>query len=491
MSMPRIIYLLLFSLCMTVAGYAGVKDSIGVTRINNVMMLKYLVSPGETIYGISTKYHVPITDLLEINPELENGLKVGQVIHIPFNEALVQKDNVKPAGAPQMHKVQQGETYYSLSRRYNVSVDQLMKWNNTDLKAGHEIIVGYGNTVNAVAPVPEQKPVAPTGAGNNTVAPANTQTVAASTPKPVPAAEPVKTESPKAASPVVAVVADKATDQDKKNETVVKNETAKPANASPQKSEVVESVSDAGLKTYPYDPDMKQLLIIPFDPYLYFSDADHEIAAKSKIVPTKVREVFRRRMTAMMQMPGYESIFLLGGKFEDTLRDLNKIYSSVSYGYQDAINTSAALGNHIEKATVSPVKNKSWLDKQKDKLTSPQLAQKAVYDKNEGQYFGVKIRNPEEFFSYFGHKYSVDYYVFVNQFEVKTNYENCLDRAAHDFERTFTTHFSIFDSTGKQVAGNKFKTFYNSNSSYIYTIVADNMEKIAQRILSELPSAGK
>jgi len=486
--MPRIIYLLLFSFCMTGTGYAGVKDSIGVTRINNVMMLKYLVSPGETIYGISTRYHVPITDLLEINPELENGLKVGQVIHIPYNEALVQKENARPSGAPQTHKVQPGETYYSLSRRYNVSVDQLMKWNNTDLKAGQEIIVGYGTSASTTGSVSAQKPVVPAGSDNNTTTAANAQPVAASDPRPV-SAEPVKTESPKVVNSVVA--ADKTAEQEKKSEPVVKNEVVKPAEALPEKPAIAESASEAGIKMYPYDPDMKQLLIIPFDPYLYFSDADHEIAAKSKIVPTRVREVFRRRMTAMMQMPGYESIFLLGGKFEDTLRDLNKIYSSVTYGYQDAINTSAALGNHIEKATVSPVKNKSWLDKQKDKFTSPQLAQKAVYDKNEGQYFGVKIRNPEEFFSYFGQKYSVDYYVFVNQFEVKTNYENCLDRAAHDFERTFTTHFSIFDATGKQVAGNKFKTFYNSNSSYIYTIVADNMEKIAQRILSELPSAGK
>ncbi len=486
--MPRIIYLLLFSLCMTGTGYAGVKDSIGVTRINNVMMLKYLVSPGETIYGISTRYHVPITDLLEINPELENGLKVGQVIHIPYNEALVQKENARPTGAPQTHKVQPGETYYSLSRRYNVSVDQLMKWNNTDLKAGQEIIVGYGTSASTTASVPARKPVVPAGSDNNTTTAANTQPVAASDPRSV-SAEPVKTEPPKAVNSAVA--AEKTADQEKKSGLAAKNEVVKPVEALPEKPAIAESASETGIKMYPYDPDMKQLLIIPFDPYLYFSDADHEIAAKSKIVPTKVREVFRRRMTAMMQMPGYESVFLLGGKFEDTLRDLNKIYSSVSYGYQDAINTSAALGNHIEKATVSPAKNKSWLDKQKDKFASPQLAQKAVYDKNEGQYFGVKIRNPEEFFSYFGQKYSVDYYVFVNQFEVKTNYENCLDRAAHDFERTFTTHFSIFDSTGKQVAGNKFKTFYNSNSSYIYTIVADNMEKIAQRILSELPSAGK
>lgn len=423
---------------------AGVLDSVGVTKINNVIMLKYLVSPGETIYGISTKYQVPITHLLELNPDLESGLKVGQIVNIPYNEAVVSRQKAIAAGNAKVHKVESGETLYSLARKYNISVDQLMKWNNMDLKVGQEVVIGYSDTPVAQSKpntTPVQKPIEETKL---------TQTVLVKETK---SAETTSATKPKAEEPKL--------------------------NSSPDEINSSE-------KIYPYDPDLKQVLIIPFDPYLYFSDADQEIAAKSKIVPTKVREIFRRRMNALMQLPGYESIFLLGGRFEDTLRDLNKIYSSVSYGYQKSINTK--LSNDLSSEGMKTnTKNRSWLDKQKDKLINGQTSQKTVVDKHEGQYFGVKIRNPEEFFSYFSHKYSVDYYVFVNQFEVKTNYENCLDRAAHNFERTFTTHFSVFDGNGNLIAGNQFKTFYDSNSSYIYSIVADNMDKIATRIMSELP----
>jgi len=430
---------------------AEIKDSVGVTKVNNEMMVKYLVSPGETIYGISTKYQVSITELLEINPELEAGLKVGQIINIPYNESVVNRQKAISTGNAKVHKVESGETLYSLSRKYNVSVDQLMKWNNMDLKVGQEVVIGYNDVQNS-ASVPVQKPIAET--------------------KPVQAV--LVKETPKTETNNVA-----KTNTEKTVETPKTTSLAVAEEPTPVAVETSE-------KVYPFDPDMKQVLIIPFDPYLYFSDADHEIAAKSRIVPTKVREIFRRRMNALMQLPGYESIFLLGGRFEDTLRDLNKIYSSVSYGYQQSINTSLANDLSSEGSQTSS-KSKTWLDKQKDKLSNGQTYQKAAVDKHEGQYFGVKIRNPEEFFAYFSHKYSVDYYIFVNQFEVKTNYENCLDRAAHNFERTFTTHFSIFDEKGNQVAGNQFKTFYNSNSSYIYSIVADNMDKIAARIMSELP----
>jgi LysM repeat protein len=53
--------------------HAGVQDSIGVTKLNNKLHVQYLISPGETIYGISTKYGISLSDLFEINPELENG----------------------------------------------------------------------------------------------------------------------------------------------------------------------------------------------------------------------------------------------------------------------------------------------------------------------------------------------------------------------------------------------------------------------------------
>lgn len=477
--MIRILLLTLLTISCTMfmnTSHAGVKDSIGVTKVDGEMMVKYLVSPGETIYGISTKYHVPISRLLEINPELEAGLKVGQIIKIPYNAKLVEREKSIASGKVKIHKVQSGETLYSLSRKYNVSIDELMKWNNLDLKIGQEVIVGYNdnNTSVATKPVevkPEPKPVA------QAVPPAKVQEE-----------KPEPSEVKKAEPVLVHNVA-----KDQSVEKVKAVTTVAPVKEIAEDIEVEEEVvveSEEEEAIYPYDASMKQILIIPFDPYLYFSDADHEIAAKSRVVPTKVRQIFRRRMNAMMQMPGYESIFLLGGRFKDTLRDLNKIYSSVSYSYQDVINN----GMDEQLSSEGQVKNskaKSWLEKQKDKLVSPQTQQKAVYEKHQGQYFGVKIRNPEEFFAYFDRKYSVDYYIFVNQFEVKTNYENCLDRAAHDFERTFTTHFSIFDKDGNQIAGNQFRTFYNSNSSYIYTIVADNMDKIAQRILSELPPVGQ
>ncbi len=453
------IYSLLFVFAITLVNqaYAGPKDSIGVTKLNGKLHVKYMVEPGETVYGISTHYKVQVSELLEINPDLEKGLKVGQVINIPYNPELIQaskKEEKKISDDEIVYKVQPGDTYYGIARKFGVTVEELMKMNNMDLKAGQELLVGRKNKeAVAVNTTPTEK----------TVSIATEPKVEKAEEKPV-----VVEEKPVVVSPKV--------------ETKVEATTApakKPYVSSRDKPNPFTGV----VEPYPFNPNRKQVLVIPFDPYLYFSDADDEIAARSNMPRNKVREIFRRRMNALLLAEGYETIHLVGGKSKDSISDLNKIYSSVTYNYQNSIVNPTS--RYVPQKAVAPTKDKSWASKQKDRLSGKEDAQYALPADN-ARYFGVLIKNPD-FYNYFNAKYDVDYYIFVNQFEVKTNYENCLDRAALNYERTFTTHFSIFDSTGKQIAGNSFKTHYNSNSNYIYQIVSDNVPQIAERILNELP----
>jgi LysM repeat protein len=457
------------SLVFNTLAFAEPKDSIGVTKMNGKLHVKYMVEPGETVYGISTHYKVSVSELLEINPDLEKGLKVGQVINIPYNPELMQVSKKEATAADDeiIYKVQPGDTYYGISKKFGITVEELMKMNNMDLKAGQELLVGRKSTSTGVT-LTEKKTEA------------KVETKEEVKPKVEVAKEEPKVESKPEPKEEPVVV--------KKEEPIKKTELVVQEKVTPAKKPYVSSREKANpftgvIEPYPFNPNRKQVLIIPFDPYLYFSDADDEIAARSNMPRNKVREMFRRRMNALLNAEGYETIHLVGGKSKDSISDLNKIYSSVTYNYQQSIVNPSS--RYVPKKEVEVSKSKSWIDKQKDKLAGKDDAKYELPSDN-AKYFGVLIRNPD-FYNYFNTKYDVDYYVFVNQFEVKTNYENCLDRAALNYERTFTTHFSIFDSNGKQIAGNSFKTHYNSNSNYIYQIVSDNVPQIAERILSELP----
>jgi hypothetical protein len=231
----------------------------------------------------------------------------------------------------------------------------------------------------------------------------------------------------------------------------------------------------------------KRVLVIPFDPYLYFSDADDEIAKKSKIPRQNVRHVFRNRLNALLAPEGYETIHLLGGVYRDSVSELNRVYKSLSYGYQDNKN-SKYNSQPVVKEDKDGVLN--WVQHQKEKLGLENEPKQVSLAKDPSKHFGVTVKD-EKFFSYFNNQYDVDYYVFINQFEVKTNYENCLDRAALNYERDFLVHYSIYNSKGELVSGNKVKVGYQSNMNDVQRIVSDNMPVVAKRVLSDLPASGK
>lgn len=439
------------------ANSSGIEDSVGTMKSGEKTYVQYLVSPSETIYRISTAHGVSISELMEINPILENGLKVGQVILIPFRPELQNKDSeateipVEGSGddGNVVHTVQPGETLYSLSRKYKVSVGDLLKWNGMELQSGQKIVVNKGVTKTAIKPKVEEERPQP-------------ETSIKTTPK----ESQKETTTQTASTPV------------------------------PKQSVTMEAEVTKQHYRYRFDPSLKQVLIIPFDPHLYFSDADDEIARGSHINRVKVRDVFRRRLDALLDPPGYEVIHLMGGRSADSLMDLNKIYSSVNYNYQEILESeyTSATDDHAEIDVENPHHNKAgdaslkgWLNKQKKKIThEEEIESHGKHEKFEGKYFGVKVKNPN-FFTYFKEKYSVDYYVFINEFEVMTSYENCLDRSVQNYEREFVAHYSIFDEDGVQFAGNKFKVHYPSNSNDIMKIVAENVGKISQKILDDLP----
>lgn len=95
-------------------------------------VLVHQVRKGETLYSLSKKYQIDQGVLLQANPGLaETGLKKGQKINIPTVSVMVDQSLVRPAVEDSLvhHEVIQGETLYSISRSYEVEIDDLKKVN--------------------------------------------------------------------------------------------------------------------------------------------------------------------------------------------------------------------------------------------------------------------------------------------------------------------------------------------------------------------------
>ena len=93
-------------------------------------VIKHTVQPQETLFGIAKKYNVSVTDLEETNKEsLNEGLKVGQVITIPVIKKTVDGKARIINEQTIFHKIKTGETKYSVSKLYKISIQQLEQQN--------------------------------------------------------------------------------------------------------------------------------------------------------------------------------------------------------------------------------------------------------------------------------------------------------------------------------------------------------------------------
>ncbi|WP_282036436.1 LysM peptidoglycan-binding domain-containing protein [Saccharicrinis aurantiacus] len=84
----------------------------------------HVVKKGEGFYRLSKDYGVSQKEIIDANPEIVNGLKVGEVIHIPFIKG--RTDNSKDSNDFVYHTVEHGQTLYYLSKKYKVSIDDII-----------------------------------------------------------------------------------------------------------------------------------------------------------------------------------------------------------------------------------------------------------------------------------------------------------------------------------------------------------------------------
>lgn len=130
--------------------------------------IKHKISKGENITVIAKKYGVKPKDIIDANPNAPKILKLNSVLLIPNNNKSVtikpddnkasdlkSADKIEIANAD-FHEVQQKETLWGISKKYNVSVDELKNANpsiETDgLKIGQRINIPSKNVAIAEKP---------------------------------------------------------------------------------------------------------------------------------------------------------------------------------------------------------------------------------------------------------------------------------------------------------------------------------------------------
>ncbi|WP_308993815.1 glucosaminidase domain-containing protein [Mariniflexile litorale] len=114
----------------------------------------YYVEKGDSMYSISKKFNISINEIKAWNDLSTTSLNVGQKLKINKNskDAVVsssdQNASAKMTAVKRSHIVEKGETLYSISKRYNMTVSELQKMNDLKdnaLNIGQELQVNSTN----------------------------------------------------------------------------------------------------------------------------------------------------------------------------------------------------------------------------------------------------------------------------------------------------------------------------------------------------------
>lgn len=107
--------------------------------------IKHKIAKGENLTVIAKKYGVKASDIAEANPDAPKILKLNSVLLIPNSnkKGATTKTEIIANTTSGMHEVVEKENLWAISKKYNISVEELKKANpsleSEDLKIGQKL----------------------------------------------------------------------------------------------------------------------------------------------------------------------------------------------------------------------------------------------------------------------------------------------------------------------------------------------------------------
>ena len=240
----------------------------------------------------------------------------------------------------------------------------------------------------------------------------------------------------------------------------------------------------AQMKSEPSDTVRRSnVMLIPYDERYYLSDADRDISENSLSLPDHFRKYFRFQVDRHVQRYvnlNYPCISLLNDTADELEETMYQVLSKTGYKYEKVIPVEPAINRLLEME----IKLK---DEQQKEHVDSKTASMYIPVKKDAMYMHAVVRDGEKLFRKLHDQYQVDYFVFLTQFEIKTNYSTCIDIANKIYKREVMLHFTVYDAYGKVVAGSYATAHIPSNRNEASMISGQCFPELAKYVAACLP----
>jgi hypothetical protein len=222
-----------------------------------------------------------------------------------------------------------------------------------------------------------------------------------------------------------------------------------------------------------------RVMIIPYEPRMYFSEVDRNIAKKNELNYTQINGRFRDIILASIMSEIDETyrnpVTLWNTTNEERLKDLDYVYQHISYSYE-VFDTTAILKKNRDKS-----QSKKYAPAKK--IVNGQLV--APTD-NSVKYMNAVFKN-KEVLSYLTKKYETDLYVFINELDIKNDLSDLYSISNDNYKREIKIHYTIMDGNGNHIYGGLAGHTFHSEQNDMYEIVRLCFPSISSQLASNLP----
>lgn len=189
-----------------------------------------------------------------------------------------------------------------------------------------------------------------------------------------------------------------------------------------------------------------RVLVIPFEYIMYNSEIDRSINSVTDYTSKEIRMHMQMQLVhhvaeALMEH-GYHPTEMFGEPFDE---DLDYIYSSISYSYEEVPSEKedkkASIGNVFRKIKNTVEGN--------EKVMGQGQVRDAALIKDE--YFATTIKD-KNMVQEICKKYNVDYLFFINELDIFVSQNsNVQQYEQHTYQRTAKMHFTMINRKGGRV----------------------------------------
>lgn len=222
-----------------------------------------------------------------------------------------------------------------------------------------------------------------------------------------------------------------------------------------------------GTRTVNKDSEISgKILLIPFEPKLYMSEIDMKINQQTNWNWNHIRENFRHQLDTQLKLK-LQSLAPVVSFYSDSekmSKDLAYIYKSSNLSY-DLVDKPTASTTPIQKQ--NGIKN----------------GQIAVEINTDKKFMNTKLTNVE-ILPYLTKKYKTDYFVFINELDIKNNMDS-YDISSDTYQREVLVHYSILDNSGKIITAGISTSSFSSKINDPKKIVSLTFVPIATYIAAK------